>query len=83
MSEPFIIAELPLKRGAIIRIHLELYRGKWAFHVRKWYPDEHSELCPGKVFRAALNISKRFGLRLDHATTIAPLAGVGIDGGSA
>jgi hypothetical protein len=48
--KPIIIAERPLKRGEIIRVHLELYRGKWAFHMRKWYTDEHSELCPGKGF---------------------------------
>jgi hypothetical protein len=38
---------------------------------------------PRNVSRAAFQISKRFGLSLDHVTTIAHLAGVGIDGGSA
>jgi hypothetical protein len=38
---------------------------------------------PRNASRAALHISKRFGLSLDHATTIAHLAGVGIDGGPA
>jgi hypothetical protein len=38
---------------------------------------------PRNASRAALQISKRFGLSLDHATTIAHLAGVGVDGGLA
>jgi hypothetical protein len=36
---------------------------------------------PRNVNRAALNISKRFGLSLDHAITVAHLAGIGIDRG--
>jgi Transcriptional Coactivator p15 (PC4) len=47
-NDPIIVAEQPLKRGEIIRVHLELYRGKWACHVRKWYADESGQLQPGK-----------------------------------
>jgi hypothetical protein len=34
---------------------------------------------PPNASRMALNIAKRFGLSLDHASTIAELAGFGID----
>jgi hypothetical protein len=64
---PIIIAERPLKRGEIIRVHLELYRGKWAFHMRKWYTDEHSELCPGKGFSCAPEHLPWLGVAIDDA----------------
>jgi hypothetical protein len=64
---PIIVGERPLKRGEIIRIHLELYRGKWAFHIRKWYTDEHSELCPGKGFSCGPEHLSWLGVAVDDA----------------
>ena len=39
------------------------------------------ETPPRNSSRVALHIAKRFGLSLDHASTVAELAGFGIDEG--
>lgn len=65
--KPIVIAERPLKRGEIIRVHLELYRGKWACHVRKWYEDERGELCPGKGFSCGPEHLPWLGVAVDDA----------------
>jgi hypothetical protein len=66
-SGPIIVGERPLKRGEIIRVHLEMYRGKWAVHVRKWYTDDHGELCPGKGFSCAPEYLPWLGVAIDDA----------------
>ena len=60
-----IVGERPLKRGEIVRVHLELYRGKWAFHVRKWYENDSGELCPGKGFSSGLEHLPWLSVALD------------------
>ena len=66
-SKPIIVGERPLKRGEIVRVHLELYRGRWALHVRKWYEDDRGELCPGKGFSSGLEHLQWLGMALDDA----------------
>ncbi len=69
--KPIIVSERPLKRGEIVRVHLELYRGRWALHVRKWYENDRDELCPGKGFSCGPEHLPWLGAALDDAIKMA------------
>jgi hypothetical protein len=74
---PILIVEWSLNnRGETARVSIENYKGTWLISLRKWFKIDDCQMRPGK----GLAIGAK---NLDHATTIAPLAGVGIEGGSA
>lgn len=86
--KPIIIGERPLRRGEIIRLHFEIYRGRWTFHLRRWFHDDSGELCPGKGFACApdqlpwlaavvgdaLSAAREHGLITDSQERVDPLS---------
>jgi hypothetical protein len=68
---PLLIAEWPIKRGEIVRVSIENYKGTWLINLRKWFEAEDEQLRPGKGLSLSVKHLRRISAAMDEALEVA------------